>query len=496
MEQQNGVNGVAANSQTQNGITKELYTKAKFSGRLVMLGCGSIGRAILPMLLKHTDITPERMRIVTADDTGKKTAMGLGVECVIEPVTPENYKGVLKKHLSAGDFLLNLSVDVESIDLIFWCQKNGVLYLDTATEQWPGFSSNPANTLVERTSYAYREQFMALAAKHKDGPTAVVDHGANPGLISHFLKAALLDIAIGVGNGAQALGTPTDRAGWAKLMQELKVRTIQIAERDTQLSPALKQADEFVNTWSIDGFLSEAIQPVEIGWGVHEKEFPPDGHQHTFGNKSSIYLDRPGALTLVRSWTPREGPYHGFLITHDECLTTADYYTVLNEQGAVVYRPTVMYAYHPCDDAVLSLREYAGNNWRSPRKKRILTNEIEHGSDELGVLVMGHRKRAYWFGSDLSIAQARELVQGQNATTIQVAIGALAGLIWALENPSKGIVEPEDIDFRRVLDIATPYLGIVHGKYTSWTPLRERKNPLFPEDTSADPWQFKNFRVM
>jgi len=178
-------------------------------------------------------------------------------------------------------------------------------------------------------------------------------------------------------------------------------------------------------------------------------------------------------------------------------MTTASYYTVKDESGGTVFRPTAMYAYHPCDDAVLSLREYAGNNWRMPKKRRIMMEEIERGSDELGVLLMGHKKRAYWYGSDLSIAQARELVSHQNATGMQVTAGALAGIIWTLENPQRGVLEPEDLDYKRVLEVAMPYLGIVHGKYTNWTPLRDRKQPLFPEDiASDDPWQFKNFRVM
>ena len=476
---------------------KDLYTKAVFPGRLLMLGCGSIGKAVLPMLLRHTDITPERMRILTSNESGKHTAADAGIEFVLETLTPENYASVLKKNLTKGDVLLNLSVDVSSVDLIVWCQKHGVLYVDTSTERWPGFSTDASISITERTNYVEREQFLELQKKYPGGTTAVVNHGANPGLISHFLKAALLDIARDIGNGAAAMGTPKDRTGWAKLMQELKVRTIQVAERDTQLSPALKQADEFVNTWSIDGLLSEATMPAEFGWGTHEKELPPDGHEHTSGGKYAIYLDRPGALTPVRSWTPREGSYHGFLITHIESITTADYFTVLDPEGKVVYRPTVMYAYHPCDDAVLSLREYAGNNWRQPKKKRVLMDEIEHGSDELGVLIMGHKKRSYWYGSDLSIAQVRELVPHQNATTLQVAAGALGAIIWALENQARGILEPEDLDFKRILEVATPYLGTVHGKYTSWTPLRARKDPLFIEDiATADPWQFKNFRVM
>ena len=71
----------------------------------------------------------------------------------------------------------------------------------------------------------------------------------------------------------------------------------------------------------------------------------------------------------------------------------------------------------------------------------------------------------------------------------------LAGLVWALENPRRGIVEADEIDHARVLEIARPYLGEVVGVYSDWTPLSDR-GTLFGEalDTE-DPWQFSNFRV-
>jgi len=477
-----------------NGM-HEPYTKAKFPGKLVILGCGSIGQGILPMLLRHTDITSGRMRIITADEWGRSIADQYGIEFIINPLTPANYVQVLKQHLSAGDFLLNLSVDVSYEDLLKLCQKIGVLYLDTSAEFWPGFSADHSLPVEQRTNYAYDNDFRALQKKYTNGTTAIINHGANPGLVSHFIKAALLDVARDV-NRKTALKVPSNREGWARLMRSLNIRVVQIAERDTQVTPIFKRSNEFVNTWSIEGFLSEAVQPAEFGWGVHEKELPTDGHLHSNGaNKRIIYLDRPGGQMQVRSWTPREGAFHAFLITHEETMTTSSYYTVV-ENEEVVFSPTVMYAYHPCDDAVLSLHEYAWNNWRQPQTRRLIIDDIERGSDELGVLLMGHKKRSYWYGSDLSIAQARERAPNQNATTMQVAAGALAGLIWALENPRRGICEPEDLDYERVLDIAMPYLGTVHGKYTNWTPLHDRKNPLFPQDVDADDcWQFKNFRV-
>jgi homospermidine synthase len=175
---------------------------------------------------------------------------------------------------------------------------------------------------------------------------------------------------------------------------------IHIAERDTQTADIAKRRGEFVNTWSVDGFVGEGCQPAELGWGTHEKALPPDGRRHEFGCDSAIYLMRPGASTRVRSWTPLEGPFHGFLITHNESISIADYYTA-HDGKAVRYRPTVNYAYHPCDDAVLSLHELAGKNWAMQSSKRLMMNEIAHGMDELGVLLMGHARGAYWYGSRL-----------------------------------------------------------------------------------------------
>src|SRR4029077_1871954 len=188
-------------------------------------------------------------------------------------------------------------------------------------------------------------------------PTAVLTHGANPGLVSHLVKQALLNIAADTG---YETATPTDRRGWGELAQALGIRTIHIAERDTQLSSRPKRLNEFVNTWSVDGFVSEGGQPAELGWGTHEHTFPRDGKRHEKGSGAAIYLSQPGVATRVRTWTPHAGPFHGFLITHSEAIGIADYYTLLDEKKKPAYRPTVHYAYHPSDAAVLSVHEFSG----------------------------------------------------------------------------------------------------------------------------------------
>jgi homospermidine synthase len=461
-----------------------------FSGRLLMLGCGSIGQGVLPLLLRHIDMPAENISILTADHRGSAVAAAYGIKEEILTVTRETYVETLTARLNAGDFLLNLSVDISSVALIKLCRALGVLYLDTCVEPWAGGYTDLSLTPSQRSNYALRETALALM-DDDTATTAVVAHGANPGLVSHFVKQALVNLARDTGHDA---AIPTSRNGWAALSRDLGVKTIHIAERDTQLANIPKQRGEFVNTWSIDGFVGEGCQPAELGWGTHEMTLPPDGKHHEFGCDAAIYLLRPGAATRVRSWTPMEGPFHGFLITHNEAISIADYLTI-GAGAAASYRPTVHYAYHPCDDAVLSLHELAGKNWEMQTTQRLMQEEIISGVDELGVLLMGHAKGAYWYGSQLSIEDARALAPHNNATSLQVTAAVLGGVIWAMENPRAGVVEADSIDFARVLEIALPYLGTMAGEYSDWTPLRAR-GVLFPEEVDPDPWQFKNFRVV
>ena len=470
-----------------NRFRKEL----RFHRRLLMVGFGCIGQGVLPLLLRHIDFQPGQISILTADEDGGAVAAEYGVSFAIAPLTAANLRSLLEPRLCAGDFLLNLSVDVSSVALVEWCQARGVSYLDTCIEPWAGHHLDASVAVQQRTNYALREAALALRRGRRNGPTAVLTHGANPGLISHLLKQALLNLAADNGPYTRQ---PARREDWAELACDLGVKAIHIAERDTQVDTQRKRLGEFVNTWSVDAFVGESCQPAELGWGSHERHFPPAGRRHPGGCRSSIYLNRPGASTRVRTWTPLTGATEGLLISLGESIAISDYLSI-GAGDSPHYRPTVHYAYQPCDDTVLSLQELAARNWQLQPKKRLLKYGITAGVDELGVLLMGPAHGAYWYGSQLSIEQARALVPHNSATSLQVTATVLAGVVWALENPNAGIVEPGEMDYRRIVEIAQPYLGAMVGVYTDWTPLAGRGH-LFEEDIDpADPWQFKNFLV-
>ena len=469
----------------------------EITGPIVMIGFGSIGRGTLPLIERHFKFDKSRMVVIDPRNDEAELLAKHGIKHIQAHVTKDNYKKLLKPLLTEGEgqgFCVNLSVDTGSLDLMKFCRKLDVLYIDTVVEPWLGFYFDKSMKNSERTNYALRETVRQEKAKSPGGTTAVSTCGANPGMVSWFVKQALVNLANEIG---VKFDEPDqhDREGWAKLMKKVGVKGVHIAERDTQRTKNPKPLNVFWNTWSVEGFISEGLQPAELGWGTHENWMPKNAKKHKKGCKAAIYLEQPGANTRVRTWCPTPGPQYGFLVTHNESISIADYFTV-RDGKKVVYRPTVHYAYHPCDAAIMSMHEIAGKNLKQQKRQRLIVDEITSGRDELGVLLMGHKKGAYWYGSQLDIHEARKLTPYNNATSIQVVAPVLSGIIWALENPNEGIVEADEMDFQRNLEICMPYLGPVVGKYSDWTPLQGR-GELFPEDLDkSDPWQFKNFRVV
>ena len=465
------------------------------TGPVVMIGFGSIGRGTLPLIERHFSFDRDRMTVIDPVDTdrGLLDARGIAFEQVA--LTPDNYRAVLTPLLTRGGgqgFCVNLSVDTSSLAIMKLCREIGALYIDTVVEPWLGFYFDKSAGAAARTNYALRETVRREKAANPGGTTAVSCCGANPGMVSWFVKQALVDLA---GELKLDRAVPETRDGWAAYMRDLGVKGVHIAERDTQRARLPKPMGVFWNTWSVEGFISEGFQPAELGWGSHETWQPDNMHSQTEGCQSARFMLQPGANTRVRTWCPTPGAQYGFLVTHNESVSIADYFTVGSGLDPE-YRPTCHYAYHPANDAVLSLHELFGNGGTPQETLHVLDEaEIVDGIDELGVLLYGHAKNAYWYGSQLSIEETRDLAPYQNATGLQVTSAVLAGMVWALENPEAGIVEADEMDYRRCLEIQRPYLGPVKGYYTDWTPLTDRPG-FFPEDIDeSDPWQFRNVLV-
>jgi homospermidine synthase len=479
----------------------------EFHNRVLMIGYGSVAQCTLPILIRHFRVPLQNITVMDFEDCVEKLRPWTmqGVRFVRQRLTPQNLGAELKKYLSTGDLLLDLAWNIECCEILQWCHDNGVLYLNTSVEIWDPYSGAAEKHPTERTLYWRHMNIRRMTAGwNGPSPTAVLDHGANPGLISHWTKQGLIDIAETLLAERTAANPDADEIRqliadrtFNQLAMKLGVKVIHCSERDTQRTNTPKDVDEFVNTWSIEGFREEGIAPAEIGWGTHEKQLPPLTYRHSDGPQNQICLARMGMNTWVVSWVPHYC-IRGMIIRHSEAFTISERLTVWND-GQPVYRPTVHYAYCPCDAAIASLEELRGRNYELQPNLRIMQDEIIAGSDILGALLMGHAYTSWWTGCTLNIDEARQLVPHQNATTMQVAISAVAAAMWMVENPERGVCFPDDLPHDYILGIARPYLGRLLSTRSDWTPLKHYYNHFNgyyrPDIDGDDVWQFKNFLI-
>ena len=473
---------------------------ARFENRVLVLGAGSVSQCVLPLLIEHL-VDAKQITIADMRDNRQRVSESItkGATYVQDQLTRENMDQFLSKYLSAGDFLLDLAWNIDVNDILGWAHDHGVIYLNTSLEEWDPYSAAVSRNPTERTLYWRHMKLRKLTDTwNGKGPTAIVEHGANPGLVSHLTKKSLFDIATrAIKDGKAAAGVSEALAveNFPVLAQKLGVKVIHIAERDTQVSDKPKLLNEFVNTWSVEGFYEEGIAPAELGWGTHEKTLPVNAYQHESGPKNQICIAQPGATTWVRSWVPKMETT-GMLVRHGEAFTISDHLTVWDGDKAI-YRPTVHYAYCPTDAAIASMRELEMQQWSITPNQRIMNEEIIDGEDRLGVLLMGHPYKSWWTGSLLSIHDSRKLIPKQSATTVQVASAVYAAVAWAMANPNAGYRVPDDLPWREVLGFAEKYWGGYYSEPADWDPLMHR-NDLYKgwnnrKYDETDPWQFGNF---
>jgi homospermidine synthase len=458
----------------------------KYNKKILILGYGSVGQCILPLIIKHIADSPKQITVLERGENQakfKERNEGNGVKYVKKAIVKDNLEETLSKYTEEGGFVVDVSLNIDALSIIEWCLKNGRLYTNTSLERWETQPDETIPKLSERTLYHTHKVVREMAAAYIDGPTAVVTNGANPGLVTQLTKRALLKLADEFGDGYEA---PEDKNGWAELMRELGVKVVHIAEKDSQILDEPKRVGEFVNTWSCEGFWAEGRAPSEMGWGTHENLNPDGG----VCQGTAAYLESPGVSVLIKSWVPIGGSYNGYCIQHSEAVTISQYF----ETDTGDFRPSVYYVYQPCDSAIASVHELRGRELDMQAKHRIAKDEIVSGIDELGVLLIGD-DFAVWHGSQLDIDTARKLVAGESATSVQVSSALLAGMVWAIENPNEGYTEPEDLPYDYILSIADPYLGKIAFEKTDWRP-EEDKNSLFYREIDADnPCSFENFRV-
>ncbi|MFM9132959.1 MAG: saccharopine dehydrogenase NADP-binding domain-containing protein [Actinomycetota bacterium] len=303
-----------------------------------MLGCGSVAQCTIPLLIDDLGIAPASIHVVDFVDNRHRIAgpLSKGVSYETGRLTRENMDEFLSSRCSDGDILLDLAWNIDCPTILQWCFDHNVRYLNTSVEVWDPYEDLAATHPLERTLYVRHQELRRLKQRWgRNGATAVLEHGANPGLVSHFVKRALAEmtarmLADGTATGARAASMESALAAgeFNRLAMLTGTKVIHISERDTQLAVEPKRVNEFVNTWSVDGLYEEGIAPAELGWGTHERTLPRNAWVHEDdGPRNQICIARPGMETWVRSWVPA-GEIRGMVVRHGEAYTMSDHLTV------------------------------------------------------------------------------------------------------------------------------------------------------------------------
>ncbi len=324
----------------------ESYEK-RFSNKVLIIGYGSVSQCTLPpLLLDKLDIPLENITLIDFEDKSKalKKYTNQGLTFVREKITPENLDQVLSQNMENEGMIIDLSWNIDANEIVKWCHDHEVLYVNTSVEVWDPAEKFLTQSLLEKSLYLRQMRLQELSRDWKDAPTAVVDHGANPGLITHFVKQGLLDIAARTcedkkvsPEDEQEIALLAKNRDFARLARKLGIRVIHCSERDTQIASRPKEVNEFVGTWSIEGLREEGTAPVEIAWGTHESKLPPLAHIPPYGPKNVILLPQMGVNAWVRSWIPDE-EIVGMAIRHGESYGLSKLLTVWEGEKAV-YRP-------------------------------------------------------------------------------------------------------------------------------------------------------------
>lgn len=434
--------------------------KTIFLGKIVIFGYGLVGKSFYRLLRKEVEFKDKNLYVIDKDETNKEQFINVGgysANFLSIDVTKHNYKAVYKMLLNKGDALLDFSESTGNIDSLKWCLDHGVHYLSTSSSYWVEDDSDDA------TSYANFLRLKAISENYREGnPTATIEIGANPGLVSIFVKRGLREI-VNLAENSSEIDEQDDLIAtndYARLAKTLGLETIIISDLDTLTTAQNDEGeDELANTWSPVGLYDEAVSYIELHLGTSFNIKDLDG-KIKIHNKADGYtkLNIRGIDTLEKTYAP-SGYFYGSIVTHEEALSIGTHLTVNNSSGDRIYSPTVYFSYRPSEKAFKALQKVRLKDYEKPKTFIKLTNELLSGGEYLGVILTGEQLGSYYFGTALDIETVRQKFPKETPTIIQVTATAISAFKWIIANPKRGLLFPEELPEDFILENAEKYLG-------------------------------------
>lgn len=457
----------------------------KFDGRIVQFGFGAVGKSFYEKLPKEIRFNENKYYVITGNPGEFDDFMNMGgmaANFITAEVTRENYGSVFEPYLSEGDILIDFADMVGTRDICEWCAKRNIMYLNTGEADWPDhwYSIFNENDL----KHELREECNKNPEMNKY--PIVLHHGNNPGLVSHFVKAAIEYVVNTQFKKDKHLKSLIKEGKFNEAARVLGVRQIHVNDIDLQEMKAEYSNDLLYSTWCMESFWYEMLSEATINIGTHEKIDYEDECNFVKYDKGYLEFTKAAADRRCRTFYPG-GEFDAYLVPHEETVSIAKNLEVY-EDGKVVYRPTVMFLYQPCPYATQYFKSAKVNEYPvpDPDKPQDYENEdgtgiihgyvypkhsqvayrehIATGTEYVGILLLGEKFEPVWVGNRVELSyldKDKKYAYWQTPTITPVSMSALAALCWMLKNKDKGgIYFPDDIpDYGYIIKTAEKYIS-------------------------------------
>ena len=443
----------------------------KYSGRIVQFGFGAVGKSFYEKVRKEISFIENNYYVITADASEFEAYInmdGLAQNFLVIQVTSDNYQEVFSKYLKEGDLLIDFADTVGTRDICTYCGDNNIMYLNTGEADWPEnwYSIFTENELKKELKKKYANNKYPI----------ILQHGNNPGLVSHFVKLAIEYIVKKQFKSNKYLKKLLQMQKWNLIAQELDIKMIHVNDIDLQIIKEEHISKKLFNTWCVDSFFFEMLSESTQELGTHEKIENLNKYNKLDKEKGFLEYQNIAHDFCCKTYYSN-GSFEGYLTPHEETITIANNLEV-HVNNSVIYRPSVMFIYRPCQMAIKYLDESrVTNNPNIANDKveivrdHIYPNDWEivypekvlEGTEYVGVLLLGKNFDPVWVGNrvELSYLKKNKPNYWQTPTITPVAMSALAAVCLMLKNKNlKGINFPDDLkDYKYIIKLAEKYIS-------------------------------------
>jgi homospermidine synthase len=448
--------------------------------KLIMLGYGAVAKCTLHYLSRYITISEDRIYLI---DQSKDAFYGPNIEHVhrmIVTLDVTTFMPLLDMiGVNEGDIVIDLTFSTPTYHFIHVCALLGLHYVNTSIE-------DGSDTF--RGSSIHHQQFIVenMLSTMQLRSCILTECGQNPGLIQHYVLYALNKLYQEYAPDDPNRDKEFRKEVLTEMIHTYQIGSILMSERDQLITNRIMKPGVLYNTWSVGGFLSEALDPAEVVRGsnnpyiqpifhtsdLHEirmkqyESYQESGTEVLFLRANGLHASLPSMAPLMVNDTISFQSYKGNLIHHGEIFELARYFGESAPFMSYVYQSSpyinsslyyLLSKGYEKEDLLLHVQ--ANENYS------VMDNiNMEHpmtGFDSIGcTLFCGKEQveRMFWCGSILS--DTDNIAPEFTPTVVQVAAGILSGLSYLLEPERKpGYYQPCDIDTLYMLEKAKPLLG-------------------------------------